>query len=247
MSEYKILYESHDELGPLIVLDSKTTRTLSFGDNDEQSKLLKLQPHIPQHTYVQAMLLVLLFLNPKRVLILGLGGGGLIHALKHFDAGIKMTAVELRQPVIDIAKRYFQLPVGKKLAIEHSDAAIFLASGQHKKVDVIFADIYSAQGVDQNQLSDPFIADAAAMLKAEGVLVLNCWKEHSQDRELRARLKQHFAQVSGCLTGAGNWVIFATKRDQQMTHSGLKSKAQQLSQQLDFPLEKLLTRFDVWD
>ncbi|QLE84279.1 methyltransferase [Shewanella sp. Scap07] len=246
MSEFQVLYESSDALGPLIVLDSKTTRTLSFGDSDEQSKLLKLQPHIPQHTYLQAMLLVLLFQQPKRVMVLGLGGGGLIHALKHFDAGIKMTAVELRPQVIELAKRYFQLPMSKKLTIEQADAAEFLAAKQHKKVDIIFADIYSAEGVDDKQLSAAFIADASAMLKAEGVLVLNCWKEHSQDRALLARLQQHFAQVSACLTGGGNWVIFATKRDQQMTISGLKNKAQQLSQQLDFPLARLLTRFDVW-
>ncbi|WP_394391733.1 spermidine synthase [Shewanella woodyi] len=246
MTELETLYQSEDEYGPLLVLEDKHMRVLSFGDNDEQSKLLKLQPFLPQHTYVQAMLLVLLFIKPKRVVILGLGGGGLIHALRHYDAGIKITAVELRAQVIEIAKRFFQLPIGKKLTLIHQDAAEFLELADHKKADVIFADIYGADGVDENQLSDAFIKNAAMMIKADGFLVLNCWKEHSQNRELLALLQTYFVEVRACLTGGGNWVVFASKTKRDITSSGMKAKAHSLSQQLDFTLSRSLTRFDHW-
>ncbi len=116
------------------VLDNKEVRILAFADNDEQSKLLKLTPHIPQHTYIQAMLLILLFCEPKRVMILGLGGGVLIHALKYFDSSIKITAVELREQVIHLSQRFFQLPQSKKLTIINQDASAFLAENHHKKV-----------------------------------------------------------------------------------------------------------------
>ncbi|MBE7216666.1 methyltransferase [Shewanella benthica] len=247
MQDEQILHESQDELGPLIVLDDKYMRVLSFGDNDEQSKLLKSEPHIPQHTYIQAMLLVLLFIKPKRVIILGLGGGGLIHALRRFDTGIKVTAVELRAQVIELARRYFQLPIGKKLSIIHQDANLFLEQGDHKKADVIFADIYGADGVDENQLSETFIANAAALIKTDGYLVLNCWKEHSQNRVLLSHLQRHFSEVRACLTGGGNWVVFAGKTKREITSAGLKSKAHSLSQQLDFTLGRSLTRFALWE
>lgn len=247
MQDEQILHESEDEYGPLIVLDDKHMRVLSFGDNDEQSKLLKSEPHIPQHTYIQAMLLVLLFIKPKRVIILGLGGGGLIHALRHFDTGIKVTAVELREQVISLAKRYFQLPIGKKLSLLHQDANDFLQQGDHKKADVIFADIYGADGVDENQLSESFISNAAKMIKADGYLVLNCWKEHSQNRILLGDLQKHFTEVRACLTGGGNWVVLAGKQQREITASGMKSKAHSLSLQLDFTLGRSLTRFDIWE
>lgn len=96
MADATLLHETQDALGPIRVLDYGDTRVLSFGDNDEQSKILKTAPHIPQHTYVQGMLLVLLFCQPKSAIVLGLGGGALIHALRRFDAAIKLTAVELR-------------------------------------------------------------------------------------------------------------------------------------------------------
>ena len=180
MSDYQQLHHISDDIGPIFVLEDNEFRILSFGDNDEQSKICKAQPHVPQHTYIQAMLAVLLFSKPKSAIILGLGGGGLVHALRRFDAGIKLTAVELRQGVIDISKRFFQLPVGKKLNIVHQDGGTFLAQGEHKRVDIIFADMYIEQGVDEKQLTDDFIANCHKSLKAEGFLVLNCWKEHSK-------------------------------------------------------------------
>ncbi len=246
MTEYQTIYRSEDEFGPIAVLENKQTRLLAFGESDEQSKLMKSTPHIPQHTYLQAMLLVLLFNQPKRVIVLGLGGGGLIHALRHYDKAIKITAVELRAGVIEVAKRFFQLPVGKKLTLIHQDATEFLVGRDHKKADVIFADIYGADGVDENQLTETFIANAASMLKADGYLVLNCWKEHSQNRELLALLQIHFVQVYACLTGSGNWVIVAGKVARDISAGGLKTQAQQLSQQLDFPLERSLIRFELW-
>jgi spermidine synthase len=246
MTDYQTIHSSEDEFGPMMVLEDGEMRLLSFGDSDEQSKLFKTAPHIPQHTYLQAMLLVLLFIKPKRVIVLGLGGGGLIHALRNYDRGINVTAVELRAGVIEIAKRYFQLPIGKKLFLIHQDATEFLVQRDHKKADVIFADIYGADGVDENQLTETFIANAASMIKAEGYLVLNCWKEHSQNRELLALLQIHFVEVRACLTGGGNWVVIAGKVAREISSSGLKADAQQLSLQLGFPLARSLTRFELW-
>ncbi|MFB2661104.1 spermidine synthase [Shewanella mangrovisoli] len=246
MADATLLHETQDALGPIRVLDYGDTRVLSFGDNDEQSKILKTAPHIPQHTYVQGMLLVLLFCQPKSAIVLGLGGGALIHALRRFDAAIKLTAVELRPEVIELAKRYFQLPIGKKLNLINQDAVAFMASAEHKKVDVIFADIYSAKGVDTGQLSPTFLQQCTQLIKPNGYLVLNCWKEHSQNRELLADLQHHFAHVHACLTSGGNWVIFASQTPQPLGASALKSQAQTLSQQLDFALERSLTRFGPW-
>ena len=246
MSEHQVLHQTEDQYGPLIVLDDKASRILAFAENDEQSKLLKAAPHIPQHTYVQTMLLVLLYSQPKSAIVLGLGGGGLIHALRHFDAAIKLTAVELRADVIEIAKRYFQLPLSKKLKVINQDATQFLAAGEHKRVDIVFTDIYSAEGVDAAQVSEVFIAQCAALIKADGYLVLNCWKEHSQNRELLAYLEKHFVDVRACLTGSANWVVIAGKTKREISASGLKQQAQALSQKLDFQLGRSLNRFDVW-
>jgi spermidine synthase len=247
VADYRLIYETQDEFGPIRVLENSDERLLSFGDHDEQSKMLKASPHIPQHTYVQAMLLVLLFSRPRSAIVLGLGGGALLHSLRRFDAAIKLTAVELRSEVITLAKRYFQLPVGKKLNLIHQDANLFLARGDHKKVDVIFADLYGSDGVDAGQLSEVFIARCADLIKADGFLVLNCWKEHSHNRALLGFLQGHFSDIYASLTSSGNWVIFAAKLPNIIPCVAVKSGAQALSQQLDFDLGRSLTRFGPWE
>lgn len=246
MSDYKVLHVDSDSFGDFCVLDDGDYRVLSFGDNDEQSKMNKASPHVPQHTYVQAMLSVLLFTQPKSVIILGLGGGALVHSLRHVDAAIKITAVELRQRVIEVAKRFFQLPLSKKITLIHQDANQFLAQAEHKKVDVIFADIYSNKGVDKQQLTDVFIGQTKQLLKADGFLVLNCWKEHSRDIQLRDTLYHHFTYVYACLTGGGNWVIYATNGLGNFMEATNKQALQSLSQKLDTNISRVLTRFGPW-
>ncbi|MCL1142310.1 spermidine synthase [Shewanella gaetbuli] len=246
MSDYKVLFTGADTFGDIFVLDDGHFRVLSFGDNDEQSKMDKSQPFVPQHIYVQAMLTVLMVKQPKSVIIMGLGGGALVHALRHYDAAIKITAVELREQVIHIAKRFFQLPIGKKLTLIHQDASHFLTAGEFKKADVMFVDIYSAKGVDPKLLSLEFTENCFKGLKSDGVLVLNCWKEHKNNPELLAHLQQCFSHIYACLTGGGNWVVFATNQPQGLSGMSNKANQQALSQAIEVNVARVLTRFEPW-
>lgn len=246
MSEYHVLWQGNDQLGPVSVLDNGEFRVLAFGDNDEQSKQLKSSPHIPQHSYIQAMLMVLMFTTPRSAIVLGLGGGALIHALRHYDASIKLTSVEIRPCVIELAKRYFQLPQSKKLTLIEQDAKDFLEQKNHKRVDIIFADLYHQQGVDEHQLSELFIQNSYAMLKTDGVLVLNCWKEQSVNEAFKALVNHYFVNVYACLTSGGNWVIFAAKKAGVFFEHGLKAKIQDLSVKLDYQVGRSMSRFGEW-
>ncbi|MEZ5454457.1 MAG: fused MFS/spermidine synthase, partial [Thiothrix sp.] len=189
------LFRSEDALGPVIVTDDGNYRMLAFADNDMQSCCLKAAPQVLQYEYTQAMLLVLLFCQPKRAWILGLGGGSLLTALHHHVPGIHITGVELRAAVIEVAYRYFQMPRGKRLPVIQQSAEAFLAAGGHRKVDVIFADLYHAEGVDQMQLQAEFITRCAGSLKPDGWLVLNCWTEHRENTALLAALQAQFADI----------------------------------------------------
>ncbi len=75
------IHRCYDEYGVILVLDDGNKRYLSFGTDDEQSCYLKSQPAQPQADYIRAMLLVLLFVTPSRIISMGLGGGGAEHLL----------------------------------------------------------------------------------------------------------------------------------------------------------------------
>ncbi|MGI2258767.1 spermidine synthase [Shewanella sp. GXUN23E] len=247
MSDYTLLWQDKDALGDIRVLEDDQFRLLSFGDNDEQSKQLKSAPHVPQHTYIQAMLLSLMFCQPKSAVVLGLGGGSMVHALRHYDAGLKLTAVELRPAVIAAAQKFFRVQASKKLQLIEDDALKFVTCSDHKRVDLIFADIYTNDGVDENQLSQAFIDGALRLLKADGMLVLNCWKEHSRDRALLERLQNSFAEVYACLTSGSNWVIFAARKPGTLRTEGLKTAIDELSSRMDYQAARSMSRFGPWE
>ncbi|QSX34415.1 methyltransferase [Shewanella avicenniae] len=246
MDDYQLLASTADEYGSIAVLELGDTRILTFGFNDEQSKLNKKVPHQPQHTYLKAMLMSLLYGTPKRVIVLGLGGGLLVHSLRNFDPSIKITAVELREAVIDVAKKYFMLPLSKKLTLIQQDAFDYMASRDDRRVDVIYSDLFHADGMAEMQRDSEFLDNCLYQLKDHGLLVLNCWKEARGDEELRQRLLARFADVRACLTGSGNWVVFAARRPQVFTQAGLKQLALSLSPKLEFDMTQPLTKFEVW-
>lgn len=242
MAVTQILYEASDAWGAITVADDGECRVLGFCPNDEQSRCLKRAPYILQHEYTQAMLLVLLFCQPRRVLVLGIGGGSLVTALHHHIPGIRITAVELRAKVIEVAYRFFQMPRSKRVQVVEQDADRFLSGEAVPKVDVVFADLYHSTGVDAVQLRADFIARCADVLKPEGWLVLNCWNEHREDPVLRAALHQHFVDVRAVLTSSRNWVILAGRAQDWHSTSALKEEAFRLSGALGFPLTRHLSR-----
>ena len=102
----KEIYRTTDDLGPIQVFDDGEMRYLSFGEDDEQSCVLKAQPQVPQYDYIRAMLLPLLYRRPRDALLLGMGGGALATFLYRHYPSITLRAVELRPAVIEIAHAF---------------------------------------------------------------------------------------------------------------------------------------------
>ncbi|MCE2571323.1 spermidine synthase [Motilimonas eburnea] len=238
----KILFQGQDDWGPLLVIEEDGIRKLSFGPGDEQSRQNSQSPTMPEHEYIQAMLLSLLFIEPKRALVLGLGGGCLVNALHHSVAGINITAVELRSTVIDLALRFFRLPHGKKITLVNDDANHYLTQ-PNKKVDLLYADIYQATGVDETQLSDAFLQACCAQLKQQGYLILNCWHEHSESQLFAHNLRRHFCHLYGCHVSSGNWIVFASNQTQALELAHLKSQALHLKKSKNIDLTRFLSQF----
>lgn len=247
MSGDTVLFDGKDEWGQVRVIEQGPHRILSFGPADEQSRILTKQPWVLQHDYTRAMMLSLLFCQPKRALVLGVGGGCLISALANAVKGIKITGVELRPLVTEMALTHFRLPRSKRIELVHQEGAAFLAEGDHKRVDLLFTDLYGADAVDDVQLNERFIDNAAALLKEDGMLVLNCWEEHRHHEGLNRALARHFPVCHSCPTADGNLVILAGTAPLTLSLAQLRDKAQQLSPKLGYPLTDSLGRLEPWD
>lgn len=237
----KEIYRGHDQFGSVRVLDDGDKRYLAFGDQDEQSCCLKHEPLIPEHEYVRAMLLVLLFTEPRQVISLGLGAGALNSCLHGRLPQVKQSIAELRPEVVEVARRFFQLPQGKRIQVHTTDALDFLRNVETRKADVIFSDIYGADGLSDQQLGEEYLELCARRLKPGGWLVMNLWREHQGPDTLELLLQQ-FGTIYGCHTQSGNWVVLASEDAHELSQSQLDKRARQLGQLLGFSLSPHLKR-----
>jgi len=241
-----LLFSGQDSWGEVLVYDNGARRLLGFGPEDEQSACLKSDPGLLLFEYTQAMLLGLLYASPRKVLCLGLGAGSLVTALLTHCKGVKITAVELRPLVLDLAQRYFYLPRSKNLHLQTCDAAEFVAqdSGHY---DLIFCDLYTATGASLLQSEAEFLSACRARLKPTGLFVLNSWRQEKQPSQTYLDLlKRVFPSLGVCLTSEGNWV-FLGKTLPFPDSPALKDQAQQWSRQLGFSLVKHLRNFKTLD
>ncbi len=241
----KLVYRDKDAWGELQVVDDGERRLLNFGTDTEQSCILRHDPARLQYEYTRAMLLPLLYApTPRRALLLGLGAGSLATCLHRHCREMKISAVELRPAVIDVAYRYFGLPQGKKLQVFADDALHWLHQQPASKAQLILSDLYGASDADPAQLNGDFLQLCQKHLHNEGWLVINCWQSHRRLPEWREALQQQFGFLAECTTQAGNWVIFARRTTPSDSNNQLKSRQREWLQKTSLNLP--LSRLQIW-
>lgn len=238
----KEIYRTYDELGPIQVFDDGSKRYLSFGEGDEQSCVLKAQPHLLQHDYTRAMLLPFLFAQPRDAILVGLGGGALVNGLLHHYPDLQLRVIELRHAVVKVARKYFELPRLDRLTIIEQDIAEFIEEKGHAKTDIFFSDIYDAEGMAPQYFEPWYIEACAAILSDQGWLVLNCWDEHRGDHHTLHALTENFAEVYTCTVPSGNWIIMASKQANVIDEKKLKAEAKIQSKHLGYSISENLNR-----
>ena len=243
----KEIYRTYDDYGPVIVMDDGNKRYMAFSENDEQSCLLKSDPGLLQHDYCRAMLLVLLFKQPKTLLMFGMGGGTLATCLHQHVPGLKLTVVELRDAVIKAAYRFFQFPRSKRMTVITMDASDYLDDDSQPQTDILFSDMYGAEGLDLQQTQPWFLQRCHESLKPDGWLVLNWWNQHRGEKEMLGALCELFVDVRVCTTQEGNWVVFAGKKQSSTSAAQLKVEGKKWSKKLGYSLTANLGRLNHYN
>ncbi|MFP4155957.1 MAG: hypothetical protein ACLFQH_00520 [Halothiobacillaceae bacterium] len=163
-----------DEHGLLEVYETVDARRLYFGNHVAQTELFRFAPDLLSFSYYRAMACAFAFVpQPAQVALLGLGGGALARlVLGHTSA--RLTAMELRPAVVDLAERHFGVPVGHPglslLIGDVRERVIDLAPGQ----DIVLVDLFDADGMVA--LDEAFFAALRQRLVADGVMAVNLWR-----------------------------------------------------------------------
>jgi spermidine synthase len=106
------------------------------------------------------------------VLLIGVGGGSLVRSVHRVAPGVHVDAVELHQPVLDLARRWFGLPDGPWVDYHVDDGRRFLVSSE-SRYDLIILDAFGAERVPPHLLSREFMTLARDRLTPGGALTAN--------------------------------------------------------------------------
>jgi spermidine synthase len=222
------------------IVDTGRRRALQFDLNCEQSVMLRHDPYRLALTYTRKMMAFLLFNSePRRVLMLGLGGGSLAKFCHRHLPQTALTAVEINPDVIALREQ-FRIPSDDdRFRIICEDAAAYLAALRRCK-DVILVDACDRTGIAPELNSLEFYHHAWRSLSRRGVFVANiCGEPYDRAAHL-TRIRTVFGQDVVALRGKqeDNVVVFAFKKRAPFTEwERLERIALKLKRQLglDFP------------
>ena len=112
--------------------------------------------------------------EPKRVLIVGLGGGtipGFLH--KHYPE-TSIDAVDIDPDVVDVAKRFFGFREDATMKAHVTDGRRFIEECK-EPYDVIFLDAFGSDSIPYHLATREFLQAVRRATKPDGVVLGNVW------------------------------------------------------------------------
>jgi len=155
------------------VLDNGVVRRLYFNLRYLQSEMMVSEPHALSLAYTRKMMAFLLFIRePRRILLVGLGGGSLAKYCYHYLPASHITVVEINPQVIAFGD-LFEVPApNARFSVVLADATGYV-EGMTEHVDVVLLDGCDKCGISPRLCDEKFYRRIYQCLNPEGVLVLN--------------------------------------------------------------------------
>jgi spermidine synthase len=142
-----------------------------------QSCIILKDPHRFALNYAKMMMAGTLFVGaaPKRILIIGLGGGTLPMALAEVLPDAQIDVVEIDPAVARVARRYFGFKDGPKMKVYEVDGRVYVkrAIREGKKYDAILLDAFDHEYIPEHLLTQEYLGEVKSLLSPEGNLVAN--------------------------------------------------------------------------
>ena len=123
------------------------------------------------------MMMAALYLNPspRRILIIGLGGGTLPRTLQKILPAASIDAVEVDPAVVRVALKYFDFVPARGTRVFEEDGRVFAKrmGRQQARYDLVMLDAFDHEYIPEHLLTREFLRDVKGLLAERGVLAAN--------------------------------------------------------------------------
>jgi spermidine synthase len=221
-----VLYEKTSAYASIVVTDEGDgLRALRFGRNGVRQSLVKPgDPEFLGLSYTRVALTGLaLCETPRRMLVVGLGGGTLPAFLRRHYPDAVIDAVDIDPEVAFVAREYFGFREDDRMRIHVADGRKFIESVR-QPYDAIFLDAFGSDAVPAHLTTQEFLRAVRRAASPGGVVIGNIWDRgynrlyDSMVRTYREVFDELF--VVG-VADSGNRILFALPRRQPLARDEL--------------------------
>lgn len=198
-----------------VVHETLTGKTLLFSQKDVQSEMHLLRPFELQFEYTKIMMGFLLHNpQPRRIAMVGLGGGSLAKFCYRYLPQAHITVIEINPYVIAHRDAFSVPPDDDRFTVIQADAAHWIQQTE-QRFDVLLADGFDIEGLPEALSSPQYYDGCFQVLQPGGMLVANLHGCHPNVEVFLDRIQASFR--ASVLTvqdpSATNRVAFAVKDD----------------------------------
>jgi len=170
----------------------------------------------------------------KRVLVVGLGGGAMIHFLRHYAPQQRVDVVEIDPAVVKVADEYFGIRPGENLRIITADGFRYLTETE-ERYDVIYMDAFLGPSPETDRTGIPlrlktvrFLKGIRSKLAPKGLVVFNLHRVGTIKDDTKA-IRDAFPQTYVFpVPRRGNRIVVASLAETREEQSVLSQRARQL-------------------
>lgn len=148
---------------------------------------------------------------PKRILIVGLGGGSLPRVFRAVLPGVPVDVVEVDEAVVEVARDYFDFAAGGEVRVIVQDARVYVkrAARSGLKYDLIVLDAFDGEYIPEHLMTREFLEECKAILVSDGVLVANTFSQSRLYDSESLTYRAAFGPFLNLKRVSGNRIIIA--------------------------------------
>lgn len=210
------VYQQKSLYRNILVVEGEGYRCMKFGRFHARQTCIQIgQPQRLVLNYTKGLLAALYLAEqaPRRVLILGLGGGVMPMALRMLDADMEIDTVELDPAVVKVAQSHFSYQEDARLRTHVQDARVFVRQQQRRgnQYDLVLIDAFDRDYIPEHLLTREFLQQVRSLLTPTGVLAANTFAAGALARHEAATYQAVFDQLYQLDMDGGNRILLARR------------------------------------
>lgn len=239
-----VVHEVRSPYSHILVVDHGDLRALRFAGESPvdvtETIIDRRAPHRLQHRYAQALLSGLAYHpQPSSVLLIGLGGGALVHFLQHYFPEVRLDIVEIDAQIVAVAREHFGVREALRTRVFVADGHDYLARAA-ERYDLILMNAHlmpsaltDSTGHPLSLQSETFYRRVRERLNPRGIVVFNMLAGEDEKR-FRADLEAAFAGTAVLRPPGTLNVVVVASPERLAAEAVLEQRARALDQRADF-------------